>query len=103
MGIVSVRAAFQCKRWESAVGRPAIDEFRGATQGKYDQAIFLTTSRFTDEARQDSIRAGCIPIVLVDGDAVLNLMVEHRIGIVSQPLNVPMIDEDFFVEIGGIP
>ena len=78
VGIVSVKAAFQCKRWKAdrSIGRPDIDAFRGATQGKYDQAIFLATTTFSDQARSESLRAGCIPIVMIDCDAVISQRID---------------------------
>ncbi|MCA9295447.1 MAG: restriction endonuclease [Phycisphaerales bacterium] len=104
LGIVSVNAAFQCKRWQKAIGRPDVDTFRGATQGKYDQAIFITTSRFTDGAIAESIRPGCIPVVMLDGDGVIDLMIQHGIGVSTKPLVIPQFDEEYFAgfdEDGG--
>lgn len=98
IGIVNVSAAFQCKRWTKTVSRPEIDAVRGATQGKFDQAIFLTTSSFTDGARKESIRSGCIPVVMIDGDAIVKLMIEHEIGVTKQPISISKIDENFFAE-----
>jgi len=98
IGIVTVHAAFQCKRWKDAVSRKSIDEFRGATQGKYDQAIFITTSRFTEGAQKESIRVGSIPIIMIDGDAIVDLMIEHGIGVSNKPLQIPILDEEYFVK-----
>lgn len=98
LGIVTVSAAFQCKRYQptQTISRPTVDEFRGATQGKYDQAILMTTANISEGARSESIRPGCIPIVMLDGAAIMDLMIQHGIGVVSKPLSVPQIDEDYF-------
>jgi restriction endonuclease Mrr len=97
LGIVSAKAAFQCKRWAKSIGRPDIDAFRGATQGNYDHAIFITTSRFTEEAAQAATRTGCIPIILLDGEAMVELMIEKGLGVTNKPLSIPVVDENFFV------
>ncbi len=43
----------QAKRWDNnAVGRPDVMQFAGALQAqKASKGIFITTSRFTDDAR----------------------------------------------------
>ena len=98
LGIVSVSAAFQCKRWQRAIGRPEVDAFRGATQGSFDQAILMTTSNFTQGAREAAVRPGCIPIVMLDGDALVDRMIEHGFGVTNRPLLIPQVDEDFFAD-----
>lgn len=56
-GVVSIRSAFQAKRWrQNAVTRPEIDKFRCAIQGDYDHGVFLTTGRFTADAEAASIK-----------------------------------------------
>ena len=40
VGVATMRAAFQCKRWEGSVGRPEVDKFRGAIQGEFEQGLF---------------------------------------------------------------
>ncbi len=100
VGIVNVKAAFQCKRWRDSVHRPAIDQFRGATQGRFDQAILMTTARFSENAIAESIRAGVIPIILVDGPRMIELMIDNDIGTSRKPLAIAQLDESFFAELG---
>jgi len=96
-GAVRIKSAFQAKRWvDSPVGRPEIDKFRGAIQGQYDHGVFLTTSRFTADAEAASVRRGAITIMLLDGAAIAELMVEWGIGVVRQPLYVYEVDPTFF-------
>jgi len=97
-GIVKIDAAFQCKRWQGVVPRPEIDRFRGAISGKFDQGIFLTTSSFSRESLEASIRPGTVPIIMVDGDRMLELMIKNGIGVLRRPLQLLDIDEDFFRE-----
>lgn len=96
-GAVSIRSAFQAKRWADApVGRPEIDKLRGAIQGDYDHGVFITTSRFTKEATEASYKKGAITILLLDGGAIAELMIERGIGVVKQPLYLYEIDAEFF-------
>jgi restriction system protein len=58
-GVVTIRSAFQAKRWrQTPVSRPEIDKFRGAIQGDHDHGVFLTTGRYTADAEAASIKKG---------------------------------------------
>lgn len=96
-GVVSIRSAFQAKRWrQNPVGRPEIDKFRGAIQGDYDHGVFLTTGRFTADAEAASIKKGAISLLLLDGDAIAESMIRNGIGVVRRPVQLFDIDPDFF-------
>jgi len=96
-GAISIRSAFQAKKWTDApVGRPEIDRFRGAIQGEFDHGVFLTTSRFTREATQSSFKKGAITILLLDGHAIAELMIERGLGVRRIPLYLYDIDSEFF-------
>lgn len=96
-GVVSIRSAFQAKRWkENPVGRPEIDKFRGAIQGDYDHGVFLTTARFTRDAEAASIKKGAISLLLLDGDAIAETMIRSGIGVIRRPLHLLDIDPGFF-------
>jgi restriction system protein len=96
-GVVSIKSAFQAKRWADApVGRPEIDRLRGALQGEFDHGVFITTSRFTKDATEASYRKGAISILLLDGDAVVELMLERGLGVAKQPLYLYEVDDEFF-------
>ncbi|WP_320171201.1 restriction endonuclease [Maridesulfovibrio sp.] len=81
-GLSKLCVAFQCKRWKGGkVGRGEVDKFRGAIQGKFDQGIFFTTSTFTSGAKAVSTRVGAVPIILVNGDGIVDIMLEKRCGV----------------------
>ena len=96
-GAISIRSAFQAKRWsENAVGRPEIDKFRGAIQGEYDHGVFLTTSRFSRDAKLASYKKGAITVLLLDGAAIADLLIERGLGVRRLPLYIYDIDDEFF-------
>jgi restriction system protein len=96
-GAISIRSAFQAKRWtDNSIGRPEIDKFRGAIQGDYDHGVFLTTSRFSREAKLASYRKGAITVLLLDGQAIADLLVERGLGVRTRPLLIYDVDEEFF-------
>jgi restriction system protein len=96
-GAISIKSAYQAKRWtDTAVGRPEIDRFRGAIQGEYDHGVYITTSRFTRDATEASYKKGAITILLLDGPAIADIMVDKGAGIRKQPLYLYDVEEDFF-------
>lgn len=99
LGVLSV--AFQCKRWtKTAVGRREIDQFRGAISGLYDQGIFFTTAAFTKEALGISSRPGTVPVVLIDGNNLVEIMLNREIGvdIKNLPRYTVALDEMLSIE-----
>lgn len=98
VGLAHMNVAFQCKRWDNTtISRKEIDAFRGAIQGEYEQGIFFTTSTFTKEALRFSIKQGAVPIILIDGDMVVDFMIEKQFGIEHEdlPIYVNAIDKIF--------
>jgi len=89
----------QAKRWEGTVGRPEVQKFAGALQGqRARKGILITTSNFSREARDYASRIEN-KIVLIDGDQLAQLMIDHGLG-VSPMANyeVRKIDSDYFTE-----
>lgn len=81
-GLAYLNVAFQCKRFRTnSVGRPEIDKFRGAIQGQFEQGLFFTTSTFAQGAEAASFRPGAVPIILIDGKAIVDLMIDKRFGV----------------------
>ena len=95
-GIVNINAAYQSKRWQTPIPRPEIDEFRGAITGEFDQGIFITTSSFSAESKKAGFKRGAVPIILIDGQRIVELMIENSLGVSRRPLSLLGIDEEFF-------
>jgi restriction system protein len=86
LGLATMNVAFQCKKWQANVGRPEVDKFRGAIQGEFEQGVFFTTSDFTPDARDASLKKGAVPIILLNGESIVNLMIEKGLGVERVPL-----------------
>ncbi len=93
------RVYVQAKRYgaDQSVGRPDIQAFVGALHGaQADRGIFITTARFTAEAR-DYTRQVPTRLVLIDGVQLTELMVLHNVGVQDeQTFTLKRVDEDFF-------
>lgn len=87
----------QAKRWEGVIGRPEIQKFAGALQGKRARkGIFITTSDFTPEAK-DFVRNIDTKIILISGRQIAELMWELDIGVSKYgAYDIKKIDLDFF-------
>jgi restriction system protein len=89
----------QAKRWEKSVGRPEVQGFVGALQGKRaSKGIIFTASDFTNDARQyaDTVSPR---VVLVDGGTLAGLMFDYNVGVADyHSYAVKRVDHDFFSE-----
>lgn len=89
VGLSEMNVAFQCKRWtKNSIHRPEIDKFRGAIQGEYEQGVFFTTANFTQGAKAVSIKRGAVPIILIDGQGIVDLMIKMELGVERESLNL---------------
>lgn len=88
LGLATINAAFQCKRWKGSVGRTEVDKFRGAIQGEYEQGVFFTTSEFTGQAKEASIRKGAVPVILLNGSSIVDIMIDKELGVRAQPIQI---------------
>lgn len=89
----------QAKRWQDTVGRPVVQAFAGALDGKRARkGILITTSQFSNEAR-GFVQGIDKKIVLIDGDTLARLMIEHDIGVLRKATyDVKAVQSDYFVE-----
>lgn len=100
-GIISLdklgleRIYVQAKRWQGTVGRPDLQAFYGALAGqKAKRGIFITTSGYT--AHAIDFAKSVEGLVLIDGNRLVNLMMDNEIGVSSQVIKLPKLDMDYF-------
>lgn len=89
----------QAKRWKpgNVVGRSELQKFVGALAGQgAKKGIFITTSSFTHDA-MSYVPRNETKIVLIDGEQLSHLMIDHNIGCTTQQIfEVKKIDSDYF-------
>ena len=93
---VSLKVAFQAKRYKDVVSRAAVGEFRNALLGRAEKGVFITTGRFTPDAFAEASRDGVVPIELIDGERLVELFEERQLGV--RPKQILEIDHSFFAE-----
>lgn len=87
-GISEVNVAFQCKRWKNNIGRRIVQEFRGNIQGKYEKGIIFTTGNFAKGVDSLSDQIGAVPIVMINGDKIIELMIEKEIMVNKKTISL---------------
>lgn len=89
----------QAKKWEPGrtVGRPELQKFAGALQGKRaKKGVFITTSAFSREAQEYAATIDT-KIILIDGQRLGELMFEHDVGVsTTASYEVKQLDADYF-------
>jgi len=89
----------QAKRWEATVGRPEIQKFVGALQGKRARkGIFITAGSFSAEAL-DFVSKIDSKVALIDGKQLAGMMIDFNVGVTPQAAyETKRIDSDYFDE-----
>lgn len=89
----------QAKRWESNVGRPAVQTFAGSLEGhRARKGVMITTSSFSPDAKRyvENIEK---KIVLIEGEQLAQLMIDHNVGVTETVKYVlKQVDSDYFGE-----
>lgn len=89
----------QAKRWQGTVGRPVVQAFAGSLEGqRARKGVLITTSNFSPDAK-DYIGKIEKKIVLIDGEQLSELMIDHSIGVTEVvSYAVKKVDHDYFSE-----
>lgn len=96
-GLLTFPVVFQCKRYSGSVGSKYVRDFRGAMAGRADRGLFLTTGRFSHDAKAEARRDGVPPIDLVDGEALAERIASLGLGVVKHESF--SVDEAWFADI----
>jgi restriction system protein len=91
----------QAKRYaaDNPVGPDKIREFSGALDFTgARKGVFITTSRFTPEAARFALQLQIKRIVLIDGEGLTDLMIQHGVGVrpKGEPVVINEIDLNYF-------
>jgi len=89
----------QAKRWDTTIGRPMVQAFAGSLEGqRARKGVLITTSQFSQDAK-DYVTRIEKRIVLIDGEQLAQLMIDHGIGVTEiATYAVKKIDLDYFGE-----
>ena len=100
LGITSVREVVQAKRHKKTIQRKVLDALRGSLH-RFDavRGTIITTSKFSSGTQKAAFERGAAPITLIDGEKLIDLLIEHGIGVRKKELHVLERQADDFVEV----
>ncbi len=100
VGITSIREVVQAKRHRNPIQRKDLDALRGSLyRFEAVRGTIVTTSRFSKGTQDAAFATGAAPITLVDGEKLVDLLVEHGIAVRKRTIEMLEVDADAIVAI----
>lgn len=95
LGVTSVREVVQAKRHKRTIQRKDLDALRGSLyRFNAVRGTIVATSRFAKGAVEAAFAQGAAPITLIDGDRLIDLLIEYGIGVRTRTIEVVTFDPD---------
>ena len=95
LGITSVREVVQVKCHRRPIQRSVLDALRGSLHRfRAVRGTIITTSRFARGAQLAAFENAVAPITLIDGDKLVDLLIEHGIGVRKRTVELLDLDAD---------
>ena len=102
VGITEVKEVIQVKRVKANVQRPVLDGLRGSLHRfRAMRGTIIATSGFSPGTVSASQEAGAAPITLIDGSRLVELLIQHRIGVSRESVEIWEIDDSRFAAGAG--
>jgi restriction system protein len=96
-GITRINEVIQVKRHRANIQRPVLDMLRGSLHRfKAQKGTIITTGDFGKGAKDAAFEMGAAPITLINGDTLIDLLVQHGIGLKKKTIEYYEVDEDVF-------
>jgi len=100
LGITSVREVVQVKKHRRPIQRKDLDALRGSLyRFNAVRGTIVTTSRFAKGTQEAAFAIGAAPITLIDGDKLIDMLIEHGIGVRKRTIELLEVDADALAEI----
>jgi restriction system protein len=106
-GITTINEVIQVKRHRANIQRPALDMLRGSLHRfKAQKGTIITTGDYGKRAKDAAFEMGAAPITLINGETLIDLLLQHQIGVKKKIVDYYELDETAFqpedsVEIEG--
>jgi restriction system protein len=96
-GITTINEVIQVKRHRANIQRPVLDMLRGSLHRfKAQKGTIITTGDYGKGARDAAFEMGAAPITLINGDTLIDLLIQHEIGVKKKTLDYYEVDESTF-------
>jgi restriction system protein len=93
--VIRTQMAVQVKRWKTKthVQAPVVQQVRGSL-GTHEQGLIITTSDFSVGAKREAERPNAVPVALMNGEKLVELLAEHQVGIKRQAHDLFEMEEE---------
>jgi len=99
LGISSVREVVQVKRHKGNINRRVLDQLRGSLHRfSAVRGTIITTGGFSKGTASAAFEHGAAPITLIDGEKLLDLLIQNEIGIAKQTVEYFEFDSESLAE-----
>lgn len=99
--IAEVNVAVQVKRWKHNVQAPTVQALRGSLAVD-EQGVIITTSDFATGAKREAQASAKTRISLINGEQLLDLLIQHQLGIKTETYTILSLDEEWWDDIAGL-
>ncbi|MGB4596285.1 MAG: restriction endonuclease [Anaerolineaceae bacterium] len=97
-----IKLAIQAKRWGHKIGSPIVRNLRGSLRvADNEQGLLITSGDFSPDAKKESTSIGKTPIRLLNGEELVDLLIDYKVGISEEAYSIPVIDVEYWDEILG--
>ena len=95
LGITEVKEVVQVKRHQKNIQRSTLDALRGSLH-RFDavRGTIITNGDFAKGTREAAFEPGGAPITLINGEKLIDLMIEHKVGVKKKTLEILELDLD---------
>jgi len=95
-----VKVAIQAKRWAHNVGSEVVRNLRGSLKvAESEQGIIISPSDFSASAKHEAAAEGKTPIRLINGEQLIDLLIQYNLGVNNQTYIIPTLDAEFWSEV----
>ncbi len=99
----AMKVVIQAKRWTNNVGSVPVRNLRGSLRMvDGEQGIIVTPSDFTLEAKAEAQAEGKMPITLINGNQLIDLLFQYKVGVKQEERIIHSIDTEYWTEILGV-
>lgn len=97
LGITAVKEVIQVKRHQKNIQRSVLDALRGSLHRfQAVRGTIITTSDFARGTKDAAFEPGVAPITLIDGEKLVDLLIENNIGIQKREVELWSLDPSAF-------
>jgi len=93
-GITNVKTVIQAKRFKNVIGSKIIRELRGSAE-LTKRGLIITTSHFSKDAIEEADQVNKMPISLINGERLVDLLVEHEVGVKKTNIEIITLDDTY--------